>query len=250
MSNYEIDVKRQRHTDQYSALFNAPVAVVSERKWPVALQTMQIVPAAEVYPISCPKPLIQKHTNVEIIATKKQLPVRFLGYSPIFSETRIYQGPESDWALMNLADDPLYYSNGQRLIVPSVVAQDINSIVKAGIDFSTIYIAHEIPKGSIKQGEEIPLELIAPPPPPDVVRRVKKRSRGAETFWQKVMAAIQVMITTGAATTIGAASFVGALVAFDPVLFGVLVDEEWQVNGKPIGLWYYITHWYWPIAEE
>ena len=33
-------------------------------------------------------------------------------------------------------------------------------------------------------------------------------------------------------------------------IFGVQFDNNWTVNNQPIGLWYYLTHWYWPAVEK
>jgi hypothetical protein len=42
-----------------------------------------------------------------------------------------------------------------------------------------------------------------------------------------------------------AAAFVSTATTYDPVLFGLHVDRGVVVNGRPLALWYYLTHWDW-----
>lgn len=233
-------------TDLPSALFQAPVVEVSEGQWPIVLKTLQLQPTIQGFLDICPQTLVQRHYQAVNLTTEKHLPVRFLGYSPVFTGTRVYRGQGCDWALMNLTNDPLFYSNGDRLIIPSDAAEDIKTILKAGINFDAMFIAHEIPIGSVKPGESVPLELIAPPPPPQVKQRLEKLDTSAGTFWQGVGSAIGSIFSIGAVT---ASAFVLPLAIVDPVLFGVYLDKSWLFQGQPIGMWYYVTHWYWPAEE-
>jgi len=234
-------------TDLPSALFQAPVVEVPEGQWSTVLKTLKLQPTVQQFLGTCPHTLIQQHQRTTALATDKNLPIRFLGYSPIFTGTRVYRGQGCDWALMNLTSDPLFYANGEKLIIPAAAATDIKTAVKAGINFDAMFIAHEIPSGSVKPGESVPLELIAPPPPPQVKQRLEKLDAAAETFWQGVVSAIGGILGAAAATA-SAVAFPLALV--DPVLFGVYVNDSWIFNGKPFGMWYYVTHWYWPVGED
>lgn len=36
----------------------------------------------------------------------------------------------------------------------------------------------------------------------------------------------------------------------DPILFGVVFQKTGQPDEPPVGMWYYLTHWFWPIPEK
>lgn len=36
----------------------------------------------------------------------------------------------------------------------------------------------------------------------------------------------------------------------DPILFGVVFQKTGQTDEPPVGMWYYLTHWFWPIPEK
>ena len=240
-------------TDIYSELFQAPVAVVPKERWPVVLETLGIQRSASRFPIALPsQSLIERYRRTLYLAERNNLSLLFLGYAPIFSGTRVYRGRDCDWAMMHLGDDPVYCFYGQRLYAPRPVIEQMERIVQAGIEFDTIFIAHEIPVGSVKPGEPVPLELIIPPPHPQVRRRLSFLESTVMRWWgfvTKVLAGTAKMAAITAIATATTAVGVAALVAQDPVLFGVQFDNAWQVNGQPVGMWYYLTHWYWPVDE-
>ena len=33
-------------------------------------------------------------------------------------------------------------------------------------------------------------------------------------------------------------------------LFGVQFSPSWRLNGQHFGMWYYLTHWTWPVVKE
>lgn len=240
-------------TDVYSELFRAPVAVVPEKHWPIVLSTLGIQRSPDELPIPAPsQPLIERHQRTLYLAERNNISLLFLGYAPVFSGTRIYRGRDCDWAMMHLGDDPVFCFHGQRLYAPRPVIEQIEMIVEAGIEFDAIFIAHEIPKGSVKPGEPVPLELIMPPPHPQVRKRLNWLESMIIRWWSFVTKVLEGTLETIAITTASiatAAIGVAALAAQDPVLFGVQFDETWQANGQPVGMWYYLTNWYWPEDE-
>jgi hypothetical protein len=188
-------------------------------------------------------------------ATGSNIPVHLMGYAPMFDGTKLFPGQGTDWVMMNLSLDPHYCSNSKRLVVLRSVEPTIRQYVEAGIHFDGVFIAHEIPAGQVKQGEPVPLDLIAPPPPPDTMRRMQFLERTSQGLWEGVRAGFSMLLGAGRvasqalATTASAAVAAAPLLALDPVLFGVHFDDSWQCDGVPIGMWYYITHWHWPSEE-
>lgn len=247
MTKTSEDVEKALYQNhEFDALFNPPVAEVFEGRWPIALGVMNMHPSASELPSHYPQDFSSRHLEVVEAATREQIDIRFLGYSAVFSGTKLFQGDDSDWALMNLSEDPLFYSNNNKLLVPANVERDIKRIHDAGINFDAIFIAHELPSGKVQPDERIPLSVIAPPPPPEVMGRVGKRAREVDSFWSGVSSTLRRVRNS----TTGALSFAAALTMRDPVLFGVLIDNSWQTAGQPVGMWYYLTHWYWPSIED
>jgi hypothetical protein len=111
-----------------------------------------------------PTALVRRYEKTDALIQKNRLPVRFFGYAPLFSGSLVYPGPKSDWAIMNLPDDPFYSQHNGRLYAPRAVVTDVKKFHDAGLNFDGVFIAHEIPKGSVRRGEDVPFELIAPPP--------------------------------------------------------------------------------------
>jgi hypothetical protein len=214
------------------------------------LKTLEIQPSSTLLPQVTDRAIFKRYHETHNLIEGKGLPVRFLGYAPLFSETRVYRGQGCDWAMMYLGDDPVYSFHKNKLYAPPPVIADINNILNAGMKFDAIFIAHEIPTGTVKLGERVPLDLIAPPPSPSVQQRLRFMENSSKGWWDFVKGSIVntlVAPTVAGVTAVGAAA---ALVARDPVLFGVQFDNNWKVNNQPIGLWYYLTHWYWPAVEK
>ncbi|MDH7489005.1 MAG: hypothetical protein QHH80_05805 [Anaerolineae bacterium] len=242
-------VEHMAPADLYSQLFQAPVAVVPEERWPAVLETLGIQRSPKALP-TCPPSysLILRHQKTLQLARCSNLPLLFLGYAPVFSGQRVYHGRDCDWAMMHVGDDPVFRLHGQRLYAPKPVRAHLEKITEAGIEFDAIFIAREIPAGSVKPGEPIPLELLIPPPHPEARERLNTFERAAMNWWNfvaKVLTATARGIAAGAVAVAAAGAGVGALAALDPVLFGVQFDATWHTDGHPIGMWYYLTHWDW-----
>jgi hypothetical protein len=91
--------------------------------------------------------------TLAIVPSPKQLPVpisshfvqtRLVGHAEAFTSTRVYKGNRTDWAIINLAQDLLFYSNGRKLIMLEVVLSDITRTLRVGINFDAVFIAQEM----------------------------------------------------------------------------------------------------------
>lgn len=197
--------------------------------------------------------LARRYHRTEYLSDAFNLPIRCIGTGPVFAGTRLYPGADSDWVLLNLTEDPLFYSSGERLVMPGTVIEDLTEVLAAGIDFDAVFIAHELPKDNLKPGQPVPLELIAPPPPPAMSRRLNRLNRMNQMVWNSLAAAAGTALeaTTAVVTAAGtvAATSIMLLASYDPILFGIYLDKEHSVNGHPIGLWYYLSHWTWDSEE-
>lgn len=237
-----IEVGTYEEIDLASELFQAPAVEVRDERWAVALNTMQIQPAVQNLPAVPSQHLRERHRKIMRITYEENLPIRFVGYAPTFEGTRIYEGPTHDWVMMNLDEDPQYLKLGKTQYAPSRVIAQLTKMRDCGFEADHIYIAHEVQKGSIKQGQEIPLEAILPPPPARVARRVSGYADKADRVWK--------ILTAGLVGLAGAAMSLATLpLGLDPVLFGVLTDHSIKTKYGEFAMWYYLTHWLWETEE-
>ena len=235
----------------------SPIASVSGGGWSDVLNTLQITPSIPLMPQTVSNSLVRRYKETALITTMNRLPVRFVGYASPFSGTRIFKGPNCDWAMMYLGEDPVYCFHGNKLYAPHHVTTDVKRMAAAGLKFDAIFVAHEIPTGAVKPGQKISLDLIVPPPPPKVMKRLRFLEKTSGSWWHIIRNAIKgalvapivAGVAAGTVATLPAAGIV-ALAAADPILFGVQLDNACKLDGQPVGMWYYLTHWYWPAEDD
>jgi hypothetical protein len=292
----------QTQNDYARRVLEAPVAEVpSVGNWLLVKQAVGLRASASELSVSISSSLIDRYYETDALVAQHKLSVYFMGYAPVFNGWYIHRGQQSDWAVVNLAQDTMFttprgfFGRKNRLIVPQKVAKDIEAIRAAGIKMDALFIAHEIPAGVVPDGSSPPLELIMPPPPRRAEERIRKYERIAEGAWQAGAAAVAGAAIAGAAAVAVTAATVAAGVSavassanllpdgraassgsnaadltssaaparpqaatsaralasesrarnFDPVLFGLQLDPQNRVNGMPMAMWYYLTHWYW-----
>jgi len=181
----------------------------------------------------------------------QDLPVRYAFTMPLFTGHMVIPGPQVDWAFMPLNEDPLFLDQPYGYPVPSAILTELHRIVNTGMEFDDLYIAHELPKGVIEQGQRATLEMLAPPPSKRLQRNANCYASVAQFAYQAVTlplagaAAIAgAGIALGAVAAIGAVSAVplviGSLATLDPVLFGVVKDP---VHPLHPAAWFYLANW-------
>jgi hypothetical protein len=310
---------KQRYAERIQVA-NPPVAEVFNGQWPVILRKSNIHPTIGNIPQPVATSMLQRHVATIEKAATNNLSVRFLGYAPVFSDNFIHFERDTDWVVMNISADPFFTeifkqsasyipwkshrANENVLYAPEPVIKDINAILNAGIDFMAMFIAHEVPKGSVQLGQRVQLSTLLPPPPPEMQAKLRIHQKTSKSFWVSVGAlAIGIPIIGGIVATalavltafflrglknvtVNAAQEIEVWKAevaqkrkikevtpavkpktppipiskstptfesvrpYDPVLFGVNFDEKWKINGQLVGMWYYVTHWYWPTIDE
>jgi hypothetical protein len=205
-------------------------------------------------------PIVAKHRRIMSIATRHNLPIKYLGPILTFDEPRLYQNRwGTDWALMRLKQDPLYQHMGGRFLLPQQVFRQLQRYVRAGLDVHDLWVAHEFPHGLVQPGQPIPYEYLVPPAPPNKVKRLRILNQMSERYWQGVQAAV---LTAGIGTAVvgvaavgvpilaaGAAIALGATATgLDPILFGLVIDDSKNINGQHPALCYALAQWAWPEA--
>ena len=171
---------------------------------------------------------------------EESLPVTYLGTSPLFSGHRVYCGHDSDWALFNLCDDPLFHDR-DGFPVPSSVLQTLRRIENAGVDFDALFVAHEVKSGAIREGEAPRLESLLPPPPGSMTRLSDQLGKVSDALWAVATAPLALGATLGAASAIAVAG--AGLMTLDPILFGAVVATGRSVAPGEMAGWFYLARW-------
>lgn len=238
-------------------VFEAPVAEPPQTgQWPQLVNTLAIQPSVPSLAGHLARPLLEKHMHTMATSYKRNLPLRFIGYAPVSNKTQVFRGVASDWTLMPLTRDPLYYASGNKLLIPEAALADLARIHRARLDFEALFIAHEVPQNSLMPGQAVPLEVLAPPPPPHLSKQLVRVETVNRLFWNAfrsglrglAMGAVLAAVLPAAAVGIVGTALMGAA-SLDPVVFGLNFDRSQTVNGQPLAMWYYLTHWNWPPAE-
>lgn len=237
-------------------ILEAPVSQIDDMSdWGFMQNTLMIERKVHVLQLAgISRDLHQRYEMTQNAVRKHNLSVRLIGYAPVFNHQKIYRGANTDWVIMPLPQDPTY-KTGEPFYLPKHAHQDLRRVHRSGIEFESLFIAHEIPKHRLADGQQVPLELIAPPLPKKHVENAEKAAHLVAHFWDGVVKTIafSAMATaTAAATALFApAAAVSVLAApvvavgLDPIIFGLHIDKSQQVNGMPLAMWYYITHWTW-----
>jgi hypothetical protein len=74
-------------------------------------------------------------------ANRAGVDITYLGIAEVFAEHRAYPGQRTDWII-----GPAGSSD---TVIPLAEKKQLQKLVHAGIDFSLVYVIHEIPKGQI-----------------------------------------------------------------------------------------------------
>jgi hypothetical protein len=200
-----------RSTKTINAL--VPVADVGGEHRPL-VEGLQILESTSVQD-SIPLGLAQNYRDTQVRVQEHKLKTKFLGFAPIFSGNRVYVGNKSDWAIMNLSEDSLYHFHNGNLHAPPSVIKDIKKNADAGVKLDSNFIAHEVPPGTIVEGEPVPLELIIPPPSGTVQRRLGVIDKLMNSWWKTVgrtsATAVATPFVAGAVVTFVAVSAVASV---------------------------------------
>ncbi len=168
------------------------------------------------------------------------LPVRYLGTMPLFAGHRVYAGPNTDWVLLELADDPLFQDR-HGFPIPAPVLADLRRI-RRSVELDALFVAHEVPRGAVVEDRPIPREALLPPPSRRVVEQSERFGEAARALWAVAAAPL---VLAGAVAALGAATTAaaGSVLALDPVLLGVAVAPGRPLaDGEPAA-WFRLAQW-------
>ncbi|HEU5101919.1 MAG TPA: hypothetical protein VFU22_23015 [Roseiflexaceae bacterium] len=178
-----------------------------------------------------------------ILATSRQngLPIRYLGTMPLFDGHRVYSGDRRDWVLMPIQADPLH-DDRDGFPIPKRVLKDLRMIRRSEIDFDALYIAHEVPMGTVREDRAIPRGLLTPPAPRAMQRLSGYLGLTSSALWMLATLPIAASAAIGGVLNRGALNL-GVTVGLDPILLGVLVGHNRPVRSQEPAAWFYLGHW-------
>lgn len=205
------------------------------------------------------KQTIVLHENTMQIVQRHGFPIIPIGAAPVGYGTRLFHGIDSDWALVPLSEDPLFLETNRKFPLPNAIKHQLSLYHKKGLRFEHIFVGHEIEQGALQPGQALTLDLIKPPPAPKVSQRLEKLGTTAQSAWQVLgrtasdaarvvawAAVLGLALPLAPVAAIGAsATFIGSAITYDPILFGLHIDRSVNIGGRPLAIWYYLTHWEW-----
>jgi hypothetical protein len=187
-------------------------------------------------------------------ARRANLNIDYLGIGPLFPETRLYEGLETDWVLAP-AD------GREETVIPRRQQRDLRRIRSALNDqFQLIYVAHEVEKARTEGVPAVPanghkviepstaVDLVGPVPPP--ASTVELGDRLAVRSGQLLNAMRRAVPLVGAAALgvvaapvvlVGAA--IASLATLDPIVLGAIPALS-SYPGDPAA-WFVLARWDW-----
>lgn len=182
--------------------------------------------------------------------------IDFLGINPLFDESRLYEGVDTDWVLAP-ARKPA------DAIVPTEERKALRRLHEADLDFPLIYVAHEVAKertrearalvpdasaGHIVLEAEAADELVGPVPPPatsmTLANKLARQSTQVIRTVRRTGAAVgAVAVGVAAAPVVLVGSAIAGLASLDPIILGA-VPALGSRPGAPAA-WYVLARWDW-----
>jgi hypothetical protein len=115
-------------------------------------------------------------------AARAKLHLYRVGYMPLFTGHRVYQTTQTDWVVLNVAEDPLL-QHPDKFPIPRKPRAQLQVLLDAGIEFDAIFIAHEVAPGSVREDLPLPLAAILPPPPKETLALTEKLGNVSSALW-------------------------------------------------------------------
>ena len=182
--------------------------------------------------------LYSRFTAIKQRVQEDQLPVHYVGTMPVFEHHRVYHGQQYDWVLLNSREDPLM-QDPDGFPVPAHVLAQLQRIQQANLHFDAIYVAHEVPHGTINPHGPLDPKQLLPPPPRAVHRLSAQLGNISQSLW--TVATLPLVAIGRALST--AAAFSSVAVGLDPILLGVIVGEHRSLHDSEPAAWFYLAHW-------
>jgi hypothetical protein len=196
--------------------------------------------------------------QVVALAGKAGVELESLGVHPIFTETRLYTGPHTSWVLAPAGDDPLLRRG--ELAIPRQQRRALTRLLKAGLDFPVVYVAHEVPTAQLARAglrSPVPrpggftavdlatsLWLVDSVPVPARTAQVSRHlGAGAGALLKVLGLAVPVAGAIAGATALASGAAMRAL-ALDPIVFGAWTLDR-RTDPGTLAAWFVLARWLW-----
>jgi hypothetical protein len=179
--------------------------------------------------------------------------IDYLGINPLFAETRLYRGGDTDWLLGPAA-------NPDDAVVPRDERRALERLAKSDLDFPLIYVAHEVDKEKTKHldpgrdtshvelGNEQAKNLVGPSPAPRDVLAAGERYADHATEVLRTIGRVAPIVGKAALVVVGAPVVLGvgaiaSLATLDPIILGAVP----AVTPEPgeLAAWFVLARWDW-----
>lgn len=167
------------------------------------------------------------------------LPIRLAQYAPIPAGPQLYRGESTEVVVLSAADDPLF-ADPDGFPMPEKNLDELRRIQAAGLEFDDIWVAHELPLGTVQRGRPITAEMLAPPASRRSAETSQRLGKMGGMLWK--MAAFPLLIAGGLAL---AAALPAAAVGLDPIIFGLRVAPGRRAVPGEAAAWVMLTGWAW-----
>jgi hypothetical protein len=180
-----------------------------------------------------------------------------LGVHPLFTGTRLYPGPERSWVLAPAGEDPLVRRG--ELAIPGPERRALARLLKAGLDFPGVYVAHEVATARLagaglpappRPGAFTPLDpatslrLVDPVPVPARTARVARHLGAGAGALLRVLGLAAPVAGAVAGATVAAGGAAMRALALDPIVFGAWTLDRRTDPGTPAA-WFVLARWLW-----
>jgi hypothetical protein len=200
--------------------------------------------------------------EVLIPAEKLNLDIQPLGFHKVFDNLLLIEKEKSDWVVMPLEQDPLFE---KKFPVPFEALKRLERISEGGIDFNLLYVAHEIKKGSIKEGSYQELKAVLAPPPPLEIEEFSEMLGGkAYSLLKITFSLVEKSFSAGLKASnrllVGSSRKASKIIEegkernrerlkarrhnFCPMILGVITKDQKPKKGDP-GFFFLLGAWRW-----
>ena len=187
---------------------------------------------------------LEQHAYTQIVEPAEYLkrPLESIGYASLFEERRLYHGENSLWLIMPLENDPLM-AEGEEFRIPKYQLKVIKRLHKGGVTPDRLYIAHELPLGSVSHPNQVTADIIRPKAPPQALAMARRLGLAGAITLQAAAAPAAMAGIVGGLGLKAAPTIVANPIILDPILFGVVVHPQRLPHAGEMGMWFELLRW-------
>ena len=187
---------------------------------------------------------LEQHAYAQIVEPAAYLkhPLETIGHAPLFEERRLYHGPNSLWIIMPLENDPLLAA-GEEFRIPKYQLKVIKRLHKGGVNPDRLYIAHELPLGSVNHPGQVTAAMIRPKAPPQALAMARRLGLAGAITLQAAAAPVAMAGIVGGLGLKAAQTIIANPIILDPILFGVVVHPQRLPHAGEMGSWFELLRW-------